>query len=91
MCKTAKPFDAKKRDPPKSGSDRDSNSSASGGSGGIVQSMKAAIQHTVGSSARAEPVVGVKKAVKDGSAHPHAGSDAQVNIQKLIAKFGKLI
>lgn len=71
--------DAKKRDPPKSaGSDRDSNSSASGGSGGIVQSMKAAIQHTVGST-RPEATVGVKKAVKDGSAHPHAGSDAQVS------------
>lgn len=53
-------------------SDRDSNSSA--GSGGIMNSMKAAMG---GKSAEA-PEPSSKKAVKDGSAHPHAGSDARV-------------
>lgn len=54
-------------------SDRESNSSA--GSGGIMNSMKAAIMS--GKSAEA-PEPSSKKAVKDGSAHPHAGSDARV-------------
>ena len=56
-------------------SDRDSTSSA--GSGGIMNSMKQAIMS--GKSAEA-PEPGSKKAVKDGSAHPHAGSDARVRI-----------
>lgn len=54
--------------------DRDSNSSA--GSGGIMSSMKQAIMS--GKSAEA-PENSSKKAVKDGSAHPHAGSDARVS------------
>lgn len=37
-----------------------------------MQSMKTAIQHTVGH----KPAV---SKVKDGSAHPHAGSDKQVD------------
>lgn len=55
-------------------SDKDSVSSGSGG--GIMNSMKAAIYS--GKSAEA-PEIKTKKAVKDGSAHPHAGSDARVN------------
>lgn len=51
-------------------SDRDS-------SGGIMNSMKAAIMS--GKSAEA-PEPSSKKVVKDGSAHPHAGSDAKVRI-----------
>lgn len=61
-------------------SDRDSNSSA--GSGGIMNSMKAAIMS--GKSAEA-PEPSSKKAVKDGSAHPHAGSDARVRNVYLLA------
>lgn len=58
-------------------SDRDSTSST--GSGGIMAGMKAAIM--TGKSAEA-PEPGSKKAVKDGSAHPHAGSsDARVSFE----------
>lgn len=68
--------DAKKKDKDaakQSGStDSGSGGSNHSGSGGIMQSMKTAIQHTVGH----KPVV--SKEVKDGSAHPHAGSDKQV-------------
>jgi hypothetical protein len=53
--------------------DKDNVSSASGG--GIMNSVKAAILS--GKSAEA-PEIKTKKAVKDGSAHPHAGSDARV-------------
>lgn len=56
-----------------SSSDKDSVSS---GSGGIMNSMKAAISS--GKSAEAPEIKPNKKAVKDGSAHPHAGSDARV-------------
>jgi hypothetical protein len=52
-------------------SDRDSNSSA--GSGGIMNSMKQAIMS--GKSAEAPE----RESKKDGSAHPHAGSDARVS------------
>lgn len=47
-----------------------------GGSGGIMSSMRTAIQHTVGGHHKPS---GTTK-VKDGSAHLHAGSDAQVKI-----------
>lgn len=62
------------------GSDRDSTSSA--GSGGIMNSMKQAIMS--GKSAEA-PESNSKKAVKDGSAHPHAGSDARVRLRNVSA------
>lgn len=52
--------------------DSGSGGSTHGGSGGIMQSMKTAIQHTVGHK------TSTATKVKDGSAHPHAGSDAQV-------------
>lgn len=54
--------------------DKDINSGgASGGSGGIMHSMKVAIiGHKEPSSS------GKATKVKDGSAHPHAGSHAQV-------------
>lgn len=56
-----------------SGSDKDSYSgSTGGGSGGIMHSMKQAI---IGHK---EPSASGKTKVKDGSAHPHAGSHAQV-------------
>lgn len=61
------------------GSDRDSTSSA--GSGGIMNSMKQAIMS--GKSAEA-PESNSKKAVKDGSAHPHAGSDARVRFLDIL-------
>lgn len=61
------------------GSDRDSTSSA--GSGGIMNSMKQAIMS--GKSAEA-PENNSKKAVKDGSAHPHAGSDARVRSTRFM-------
>lgn len=64
--------DAKKETP--KGSDRDSTSSA--GSGGIMNSMKAVINK--GGRAVEAPESSSNKAVKDGSAHPHAGSDARV-------------
>jgi hypothetical protein len=50
-----------------------SESNSSAGSGGIMSSVKQVITK----SAEA-PEPGSKKAVKDGSAHPHAGSDARV-------------
>lgn len=56
-------------------SDKDSGSggsSHSGSHGGIMQSMKAAMQHTMGQKS------GPNSKTRDGSAHPHAGSDAQV-------------
>jgi len=57
-------------------SDRDSNSSA--GSGGIMNSMKQAVMSVKPAEAPEKPTT--KKAVKDGSAHPHAGSDARVSL-----------
>lgn len=61
-----------------------SSSNHSGGSGGIMQSMKTAIQHTVGvathhhktPSTSSGTSTSTSKA-RDGSAHLHAGSDAQ--------------
>jgi hypothetical protein len=66
----------KEKDGSKSSSDKDSVGSS--GSGGIMNSMKAAIYK----SAEA-PEIKSKKAVKDGSAHPHAGSDARVSISQI--------
>lgn len=54
-------------------------STSSAGSGGIMNSVKAVI--TSGKAVEA-PESGSKKAVKDGSAHPHAGSDARVNFHQ---------
>lgn len=55
--------------------DRDSHSasgsSTHSGSGGIMNSMKAAYQHTIGTKSDS------KSKSRDGSAHPHGGSDAQ--------------
>ncbi|XP_053680756.1 uncharacterized protein LOC128731649 [Anopheles nili] len=77
----------KKDDGNKSGSDKDSTGMGSGPistSGGIMNSMKAALhvggrhshQHQQPSaSGGASAAAGSK--VRDGSAHPHAGSDAQ--------------
>ncbi|GAB0094828.1 hypothetical protein DMENIID0001_101540 [Sergentomyia squamirostris] len=55
-------------------SDRDSLSASSNHSGpsSIMQSMRTAIQHTVGHRHSAQTAK-----LKDGSAHPHPGSDAQ--------------
>lgn len=47
-----------------------SGSSTHSGSGGLMHSMKAAMQHTMGTRES-------KSKTKDGSAHPHGGSDAQ--------------
>lgn len=60
-----------------SGSDKDSVSSGSG----IMNSMKAAIYS--GKAAEA-PEGKPKKVVKDGSAHPHAGSDARVRKSSIL-------
>lgn len=67
--------DGKKEKEPSKGSSSDKDS-VSSGSGGIMNSMKAAISS--GKSAEAPELKPNKKAVKDGSAHPHAGSDARV-------------
>lgn len=63
------------------------SSSTSGGSGGIMNSMKAAMQQTglIGHRHHQHHTSntttnGTTTKVKDGSAHPHGGSDAQVNI-----------
>lgn len=66
-------------------SDRDSNSSA--GSGGIMNSVKQVIMSGKSSEA---PEQASKKAVKDGSAHPHAGSDARVMRLKLMKSLTTL-
>lgn len=82
----------KKDDGSRSGSDKDSTGMGSGpistssGAGGIMSSMKAALhvggrhnhhsqQPTGGAGAAAGS--GASSKVRDGSAHPHAGSDAQ--------------
>lgn len=84
--------DGKKKDIGKQfGSDRDNSSSggsgsAHSGSGGIMQSMKTVVQNTIGhgsssSSKHATATTGTSASAskfRDGSAHPHAGSDAQV-------------
>lgn len=51
-----------------------SGSSTHSGSGGIMHSMKAAMQHTMGTKS-SDPK---SSKYRDGSAHPHGGSDAQV-------------
>ncbi|XP_063695761.1 uncharacterized protein LOC134827137 isoform X3 [Culicoides brevitarsis] len=73
----------KDKDPSKSsGSDKDSTGSG-GSSSGIMHSMKVAMQHTglIGHSGKSGGGTGTsdtqKAKVKDGSAHPHAGSHAQ--------------
>lgn len=73
----------KEKDPLKLfGSDKDNISAgnAHGGSGGIMHSVKAAVQNTMGhhKHAGAPGASGTSK-YRDGSAHPHAGSDAQVS------------
>lgn len=54
----------------------DKDSSASGSSthsgSGIMHSMKAAMQHTIGTKSDSK-----SSKYRDGSAHPHGGSDAQ--------------
>lgn len=72
----------KEKDPLKLfGSDKDNISagSAHGGSGGIMHSVKAAVQNTMGHHKHAG-ASGTSK-YRDGSAHPHAGSDAQVSFR----------
>lgn len=54
----------------------------SSGSGGIMNSMKAAMYS--GRAAEAPEM----KTKKDGSAHPHAGSDARVNSHLIIICAG---
>lgn len=51
-----------------------SGSSTHSGSGGIMHSMKAAMQHTMGTKSSDSK----SSKYRDGSAHPHGGSDAQV-------------
>lgn len=60
----------------------DKDSSVSSGSGGIMNSMKAAMYS--GRAAEAPEM----KTKKDGSAHPHAGSDARVNSLLIIICTG---
>uniref|UniRef100_A0A182MNZ3 Uncharacterized protein n=1 Tax=Anopheles culicifacies TaxID=139723 RepID=A0A182MNZ3_9DIPT len=78
----------KKDDGNKSGSDKDSTGMGSGPittSGGIMNSMKAALhvggrhshQHPQPSAQGAATAGAAGSKVRDGSAHPHAGSDAQ--------------
>lgn len=67
------------------GSDRDNTSTSSAGSHGIMNTVKAAIMS--GKSAEA-PEPSSKKAVKDGSAHPHAGSDARVRTDERRQSWG---
>lgn len=68
----------KDRDAAKASGSDQNNSSGSGsvhsGSGGIIHTVKAAVQNTIGH--RHGPTD--KPKFRDGSAHPHAGSDAQV-------------
>lgn len=68
--------------------DKDGNS-ASGSSthsgSGIMHSMKAAMQHTMGQKS-SEPKT---SKYRDGSAHPHGGSDAQVVFTILQNYFEK--
>lgn len=52
-----------------------SGSSTHSGSGGIMHSMKAAMQHTMGTKSSDSKS---SSKSRDGSAHPHGGSDAQV-------------
>lgn len=67
------------------GSDRD-NSSGSGSAhsgSGIMHSMKTAVQNTIGhkhTPAAGTTTTGAAAKFRDGSAHPHAGSDAQVSV-----------
>ncbi|XP_058449186.1 uncharacterized protein LOC131429156 [Malaya genurostris] len=82
VFRTRKGSDSKKKkdDSSKSGSDKDSSSGSGtiGGSGGIMHSMKAALhvggRHSHHTGTTAQPA---NAKVRDGSAHPHAGSDAQ--------------
>lgn len=60
-----------------------SDSASSAGSGGIMNSVK---QVMMSGKAAEAPESGSKKAVKDGSAHPHAGSDARVNKDIFLKK-----
>uniref|UniRef100_A0A182F853 Uncharacterized protein n=1 Tax=Anopheles albimanus TaxID=7167 RepID=A0A182F853_ANOAL len=84
--------DSKKRkdDGSRSGSDKDSTGmggsgpiSTSSGAGGIMNSMKAALHVGGRHSHQHQPAAaqasgsGATSKVRDGSAHPHAGSDAQ--------------
>ncbi|XP_055548439.1 uncharacterized protein LOC129732016 isoform X2 [Wyeomyia smithii] len=84
VFRTRKGSDSKKKkdDSSKSGSDRDSTNGSGtlGGSGGLMNSMKAALhvggRHSHHTGTSAQPT-NVTTKVRDGSAHPHAGSDAQ--------------
>lgn len=84
VFRTRKGSDSKKKkdDSSKSSSDKESTSGSGtiGGSGGIMNSMKAAL-HVGGrhshQTASAHPASSASAKVRDGSAHPHAGSDAQ--------------
>uniref|UniRef100_A0A2M3Z0U3 Uncharacterized protein n=1 Tax=Anopheles braziliensis TaxID=58242 RepID=A0A2M3Z0U3_9DIPT len=83
----------KKDDGSRSGSDKDSTGmggsgpiSTSSGAGGIMNSMKAALhvggRHShhhqpAATATQASGATGATSKVRDGSAHPHAGSDAQ--------------
>ncbi|KAL1394806.1 hypothetical protein pipiens_002982 [Culex pipiens pipiens] len=86
VFRTRKGSDSKKKkdDSSKSGSDKDSTSGSGtigGGSGGIMNSMKAALhvggRHSHQTATATQPASTATAKVRDGSAHPHAGSDAQ--------------
>lgn len=86
VFRTRKGSDSKKKkdDSSKSSSDKESTSGSGtigGGSGGIMNSMKAALhvggRHSHQATTTAAPVSTATAKVRDGSAHPHAGSDAQ--------------
>ncbi|XP_053694510.1 uncharacterized protein LOC128742240 isoform X2 [Sabethes cyaneus] len=84
VFRTRKGSDSKKKkdDSSKSSSDKDSTNGSGtlGGSGGLMNSMKAALhvggRHSHHTGASGQPT-SVNAKVRDGSAHPHAGSDAQ--------------
>lgn len=58
-----------------------SGSSTHSGSGGIMHSMKAAMQHTMGTKSSDSKASSSSSKSRDGSAHPHGGSDAQVTME----------
>ncbi|XP_055606698.1 uncharacterized protein LOC129754581 isoform X2 [Uranotaenia lowii] len=86
VFRTRKGSDSKKKkdESSKSGSDKDSPSGSGtigSGSGGIMNSMKAALhvggRHSHQTAAQPASTTATASKVRDGSAHPHAGSDAQ--------------
>lgn len=84
----------KEKDPTKPATGEKDVSGAGGSSSGIMHSMKVAMQHTglighsgkSGGNSSSSSTETQKAKVKDGSAHPHAGSHAQVS-QMIVFVF----